>query len=426
VLSSEYRDHGVPFLRILDIKPGFVETNNCVCLSAETHARENRTAVRPRDFIVAKTGASIGYSAVIPDWLRDANICQDLVGIRLKGKVDPYYLQGFISSSFGRVQADRWRQGNAHPHLGNDGIREWIVPVPTDDIQQAIGNKVRKAERLRELADDRNYRIRKAVFDAVGLPPSPIESLSSWVSPDSIKSRFDPSYFAATVVETISSLHRSCQTVPLSSLVDSICTGSTPAELTDNCGIRFFPSGAVSSDFLSDDAGLFISATDHDQRRSSQITPGDILCAKDGNTIGHLAVVPRWATAGNINEHTYRIRLNCPDIAVWTHAFLVTEWGRRQILREAVGSAQAGLGRSFIDNVSVVLPKDDSVLEHIQSEGMQALDEMQEAKELMQSVHKDIEQVVANGDFTQMLESTKLVETWLIDNPTPRNGKRDG
>ncbi len=423
VLSSEYCDSGIPFLRILDIKPGFVDANGCVHLPPETHARERGTAVKPNDFLIAKTGASIGYSAVVPLWLREANICQDLVGVRLRNGLDPYYLQGFISSNFGRIQADRWRQGNAHPHLGNDGIREWLIPTPTEDVQIAIGNKVRKAERLRELATARNTEVAAAVTSYLGDPPSEINSHASWVPTRGIYSRLDSSYFAATVVETVTVLNDRFDAIPLSRLVATMCTGSTPAELSNAEGIPFFPSGAVGTDYLTDEANLFISAKDHEQRTASQTKPEDILCAKDGNTIGHLAVVPRWATNGNINEHTYLMRLVNPGISIWIHAFLVSEWGRRQILREAVGSAQAGLGRAFIDNVLVVAHPDSSVMERVQSQGMRALDELQEAKEVMMSVHTDIRNVVSGDDWSGLLGDSEDIATWLRDNPSPRARK---
>ena len=422
VLSSEYTDSGVPFLRILDIKPGFVDARSCVYLPQSLHEREAGTEVTPGNLIVAKTGASIGYSAIIPEWLSSANICQDLVGVRLKDELDPYFAQAFISSIYGRLQADRWRQGNAHPHLGISGVREWIITIPSREIQMAIGNKVRKSERLREIADDRNQLIRQAVREFVGEPPAASSELTSWVKCVDLASRLDSNYFGATVVKTVQVLRARHKTVRLGSLVSSINTGHTPDDVAVDNGIVFFASGCLAENYIRDEPSQAVSQRVHERQAQSHIATGDILLAKDGNSIGRLAVVPEWINAGNVNEHTYVIRFKQSNHSIWLHAFLTTDWGQRQIHRESVGSAQAGLGRGFVDRVRVVLPDDKDMLDDVQSRGQTALNEMRESNVVMRSAQKDVIELVRNSSVENVLSEAVEIQKWLEANPSPRRG----
>src|SRR5262249_27019340 len=69
-------------------------------------------------------------------------------------KVDPDFLLAFFSTTSGAMLCRRWVSGSVQPGITLEDVREIAVPCPQRDLQEAVGNKIRKAERLR------NERIR--------------------------------------------------------------------------------------------------------------------------------------------------------------------------------------------------------------------------------------------------------------------------
>ena len=184
----------------------------------------------------------------------------------------------------------------------------------------------------------------------------------------------------------------------------------------------FFASGCLAENYIRDEPSQAVSQRVHERQAQSHIATGDILLAKDGNSIGRLAVVPEWINAGNVNEHTYVIRFKQSNHSIWLHAFLTTDWGQRQIHRESVGSAQAGLGRGFVDRVRVVLPDDKDMLDDVQSRGQTALNEMRESNVVMRSAQKDVIELVRNSSVENVLSEAVEIQKWLEANPSPRRG----
>ncbi|MGY0780579.1 hypothetical protein ACW7BC_22050 [Azospirillum argentinense] len=152
LLASEYTSSGVPFIRISQFTSGFLDLSDTVFISCATHANQRKTAVAPGHLLFAK-GGMYRHCAVVPDSVEDANISQDVIGAEPANGLDSHYAMTFLQSKHGRPQLVRWEQGNAQPHLSNEGVKEILIALPQDaDAQRYIGDKVRQAERLRARA----------------------------------------------------------------------------------------------------------------------------------------------------------------------------------------------------------------------------------------------------------------------------------
>ncbi len=165
LLASEYQESGIPFIRVSQINSSCVDLSDTVFISAETHTRENKTAVKPGYLLVAKGGA-YRHVAVVPDHIEDANISQDLIGAVPEDGFDTHFAFAFLISEYGRPQLIRWQQGGAQPHLTNDSIKHILLPDPNEAAQNYIGDKVRQAERLRSVAKVREQRFHSIILGA--------------------------------------------------------------------------------------------------------------------------------------------------------------------------------------------------------------------------------------------------------------------
>jgi type I restriction enzyme S subunit len=95
-MANEYVEHGVPFLRSLNVRPFRFDSTDLKFITPEFHQKIRKSALKPGDVVVVRTGTP-GVSCVIPEELSDAN-CSDLVVIRQGVKLDPEFLSYYINS----------------------------------------------------------------------------------------------------------------------------------------------------------------------------------------------------------------------------------------------------------------------------------------------------------------------------------------
>jgi type I restriction enzyme S subunit len=95
-MANEYVEHGVPFLRSLNIRPFRFDSTDLKFITPEFHQKIRKSALKPGDVAVVRTGTP-GVSCVIPEELPDAN-CSDLVVIRPGAKLDPEFVSYYINS----------------------------------------------------------------------------------------------------------------------------------------------------------------------------------------------------------------------------------------------------------------------------------------------------------------------------------------
>ena len=104
---EEYQEIGIPLIRVSNVRSGVVE-GDLVFISEEKQKELKRSRVLPRDVLLTKAGAILGYSAVFPKHLQEENITSHLVTIRCKEHIIPEYLAIFFRSLLGQGQIYRW------------------------------------------------------------------------------------------------------------------------------------------------------------------------------------------------------------------------------------------------------------------------------------------------------------------------------
>jgi hypothetical protein len=117
------------------------------------------SAVAAGDVLVARTGATIGKVAVVPDGAPSPlNICSDILRLRPSG-IDPYYLAAFLASDLGQRQLYANISGSTNEHLSPEALE--LVQVPLLPDAEEIGRSYRECVRERL---ERDFAAR-ALFD---------------------------------------------------------------------------------------------------------------------------------------------------------------------------------------------------------------------------------------------------------------------
>ncbi|MGN6306793.1 MAG: restriction endonuclease subunit S [Mesorhizobium sp.] len=134
-MAGEYQDEGIPFLRSLNVEPFVIRTEGLKYISGEFHNRLRKSALRPGDVVIVRTGKP-GACAVIPDWLEDAN-CSDLVIVRCGERIRPRFLAYVVNSLAGHHVSSH-TVGAVQQHFNVGSARTLSFQLPSISSQDTI------------------------------------------------------------------------------------------------------------------------------------------------------------------------------------------------------------------------------------------------------------------------------------------------
>ena len=131
-------DQGVPFIRVTDISNYSINLDHVLFVKKEIHEKSlKKSQIKPGDVLLSMAG-TIGLAAVVPDSMLEANINQAIASIRVEPHIKPRYLEIFLNSWMGRLQATRLSRPVVQANINLAEIKEILVPIPPKDIQEII------------------------------------------------------------------------------------------------------------------------------------------------------------------------------------------------------------------------------------------------------------------------------------------------
>jgi hypothetical protein len=128
-MAHEYVSKGIPFLRSLNIRRNSVDPTDLKFISAEFHAKLQKSRLSPSDVVSVRTGKP-GVTAVVPSAYDTAN-CADLIVFTCGQNIAPIFLWRARRDSTSRPQDSQsaarcealGHLANA-AHLGSEGNRQ--------------------------------------------------------------------------------------------------------------------------------------------------------------------------------------------------------------------------------------------------------------------------------------------------------------
>ena len=134
-MADQYLDVGVPFLRSLNVEPFCISTTDLKYISREFHQRLKKSALKPGDILIVRTGKP-GSCAVIPNWLLEAN-CSDVVVVKHGPKVRPGYIC-YVVNSTAAHHIDAHTVGAVQQHFNVASARQIRLRLPPIAEQDRI------------------------------------------------------------------------------------------------------------------------------------------------------------------------------------------------------------------------------------------------------------------------------------------------
>ena len=144
------KDNGIRYLYGRNIKEGIIDfdpVSDDPYISVSDYNEFNRCHIAQNDVLIAIYG-TVGKSAVYKEeYVGKAGIPRHISNIRIKegAPFSPEYLTAFFRSKFGKWQMQSVMTGNIQQLLSLKNLREFDVPLASDEIIKSITETEKKA-----------------------------------------------------------------------------------------------------------------------------------------------------------------------------------------------------------------------------------------------------------------------------------------
>jgi type I restriction enzyme S subunit len=134
--TQYYAESGVPVLRSLNVKEGYIDTSDIRYMTETSHSALPKSATVPGDVVTVRTG-SPGTTAVVPAELPAAN-CVDIIVSRPGNEILSEYLALWVNSPFGKDQILSRQGGLAQQHFNISEMKKLSIAFPSWAEQRRI------------------------------------------------------------------------------------------------------------------------------------------------------------------------------------------------------------------------------------------------------------------------------------------------
>lgn len=168
-VKNKYVNSGIPFLRILNLKPNKIDISNVVQLPNKTRKELGNAFVKKGDMLISRSG-TIGVVAVIPPEADGYAFGSFMIKFVLNNDIDKRYIAIWLNSSFGKNLIRRKRIGAVQGNITIPAIKSLKIPVPPIDIQNKIADEVSKRmEQAKSLEEEGKRVLDEAKAEVEGM-----------------------------------------------------------------------------------------------------------------------------------------------------------------------------------------------------------------------------------------------------------------
>jgi len=139
--SVEFQNSGIKYLTAENVKKGYVDISKIRYVNEEVNQRNVRAAVNPKDILISIKG-TLGEVAMAEGWLLPANMNRDVAIMKLKmdSKITAEFVTIFLMGLYGNFQSERCGSGGVQQMITLERLREFFVPILSDNFQTEISN----------------------------------------------------------------------------------------------------------------------------------------------------------------------------------------------------------------------------------------------------------------------------------------------
>lgn len=173
IKPSEYKNNGIPYIRVADIVEDQIVEENLVYISEAVHKKNLKGLLKPNDIIIAKTGATIGKVAIIPERIKEANTTSSIGKITPDQRlIVPKYLYWMLKTNSFKAQMYSVSGKSAQPGFNIKDMYKFKIPLPPIEVQREIIKKIELGEKeinvLKKEISQQEKRIKEKISEVWG------------------------------------------------------------------------------------------------------------------------------------------------------------------------------------------------------------------------------------------------------------------
>lgn len=402
---------GVPYLRVKNIEECFVEHDDLYHIPQYVHQKFKKSQFKKNDIAMTITGR-VGTAALINDETTEYNASQDVVKISLKkGRIDPYYLTIYLNSRINHSLLSRFNSGGSRQRTLINNVREVSIPIPSPEIQKYIGDKVRKAEELREEAKKLKSEAEKILteeldLNALNLSMTQNNDKHIWIKKGNLAERIDATSYSAKI-EQIRLFFSKYKIVKLKDIVEFKKGFAFKSKDYLNKGtILLLRVTDIETEGINYDSMIKLSNETYYSNKSFELENNDIVMVVTGNTTGKSVIINNKQGTILLNQNAIRMRVRNLDIdPYYIELVLKSDYFQKLLNYALFQSVQPFISMEFLNKIDIPIIEFNKVKE-IASIYRKCLDNLFISKQLIREAKKDVEDLIeGNFDMAKLNQS---------------------
>ncbi len=403
--TPNYTTKGLKFISSKNVSEDGIDFENVKYISKEEHHEiSKRCKVEAEDILLTKVGR-IGYAKIVPANVPDFSIFVSVALLKLKGNMDNAFIEVFLNSKYGRIQSEKLAKGSNQPDFHLEDIAEIKIPIPSPEIQKYIGDKVRKAEELREEAKRLKKEAEEVLSEKLNvkellLKINKYTEKHNWINDSDINDRMDALYYnpQKTIIRRF---YKKYDLRKLNTLVDykkgfafkseDYCHSSTNTFL-----LRV---SDISNNEVNMDNMIKLSDKFYQEYIDFNLFNEDIVMVVTGNTTGKSVIINNSKSKLLLNQNAIRMRLkDGTNVSTYYIELILQSQYFQTLLKYSLyQSVQPFISMEFLNEVKIPII-DKIEREDISNLYKKSLNNLFYSKQLIQEAKQDVEDLI-EGNF---------------------------
>ena len=144
--TNEYVDNGIPYLRMQNIRPMKVISDNLIYINEKFHKKIRKAHVFTDDVVISRVGINRGMTAVIPPEYNDSSIGNAVI-IRKNEKFNSVFLSAYITYVYGQHTSIGYSKGSAQGAISVGLVKKWPIIKANISLQNQFANFVNQVNK---------------------------------------------------------------------------------------------------------------------------------------------------------------------------------------------------------------------------------------------------------------------------------------
>jgi type I restriction enzyme, S subunit len=419
--TPEYGADGPPCLKLKQVQHILVETNGAARVSASFAAANQISVInsesvfinRSGGFTIGRTGAYLGTANIF--------VSDDVFAFLPSESTDAGFIACFLNSWWGKRALEAGINGSTGQlKLPQGHVGKLLIPEVPREVQKRIGDKVRKAHRLREIATLALARLSRRISELFGAFEANPNGSFGWLNHDHISTtRLDSWFNQPRFVRFADQLDSHANLAK----VRTFCRQSTEIVRWKQWSFKsfeYFEIGGIDSQ-PGQITSEIISVSAAPSRAKYVVRPWDVLVSTVRPNLKSIAFVPETTEAAVCSSGFSVLRASSPEVAGYVWACLVHEVATQQLMRWNTGATYPAIERSIPLDVSVPSPGNDEIV-RLGSLVVDATRWNRESRNLVEQAKDDVESLIDGTlDERRLFDQGEAIAAWLAAHPLPES-----